>query len=186
MSTGFDWSSAPIFVNRPLRIAVAVQQVIPGDSDFVNQSLKKIFAKTGGMSSRQANVFVQMENLDPAPIDIGRAGQGIQKFKLRCPSCGYETGTSLIAKRPPERARGMIGCCLAQGIFICKNFYFSLQHRVQLASTFLRSFCKCYALCMLLVCHRLQLVHWTDCATSARAMRVKWYASIRSGSSSAF
>jgi hypothetical protein len=89
----------------------------------VNQSLEEIFAKTGWMSRGQANVFVQMKNLDQAPIDAGRAGQRIQEFKLRCPSGGYETGTALIAERTPERARGMIGCCLAQRVLVCKDFY---------------------------------------------------------------
>jgi hypothetical protein len=64
-----------------------------------------------------------MKKLDQAPIDAGRAGQRIQEFKLRCPSGGYETGASLIAERPPERARGMIGCCLAQRILVRKDFY---------------------------------------------------------------
>lgn len=86
------------------------------------------------MGRRQANVFVQMKNLDPAPIDAGRDGQRIQEFKLGCPSGGYKTGASLLAQRPPERARGMIGSCLAQRVLVCKNFYFRLQHRIRLAS----------------------------------------------------
>src|ERR1035438_470064 len=66
------------------------------------------------MGGRQADVFVQMKNFHPAPIDVGRSGQRIQEFKLRCPGGGYEAGVSLIAERPPERARGVIGCCLAK------------------------------------------------------------------------
>ena len=41
---------------------------------------------------------------------FGRASQRIQKFKLRCTSGGDNAGTSLIAQRPPKRARGMLGC----------------------------------------------------------------------------
>jgi hypothetical protein len=33
----------------------------------------------------------------------------------------------------------MIGCGPAQRVLVCKNFYFRLQHRVRLASSFLRS-----------------------------------------------
>jgi hypothetical protein len=91
------------------------------------------------MGRRQANVFVQMKNLNPAPIDAGRAGQSIQEFKLRCPGGGYEAGVSLIAERPPKRARGVIGCCLAKRVLVCKNFYFRLRHRVCLASSFFNS-----------------------------------------------
>jgi hypothetical protein len=92
-----------------------------------------------------------MKNLDPAPIDAGRDGQRIQELKLRCPGGGYQTGASLIGQRPPERARGMIGCGLAQRVLVCKNFYLRLQHRVRLASSFLSS------------CFQVQLVRCACC-----------------------
>ena len=76
------------------------------------------------MGGRQANVFVQMKNFDPAPIDAGRAGQRIQEFKLRCPSGGDNASTSLIAQRPPKRARGMVGSCLALKSACLQEFLF--------------------------------------------------------------
>ena len=130
----FGLECNPNFCNRPLWIAITIQQVITGDSHFVNQPLEEIFAKTRWMSRRQANVFVQMKNLNTAPVDAGRADQSIQEFKLRCPSSGYKTGASLVAQRLPERARSMIGCCPAQRVLLWKNFYFRLQHGIRLAS----------------------------------------------------
>ena len=108
----FRLEFGPNFYNRPVGIAITVQQVIPCDSGFVNQSLEEIFAKTGWMGGRQADVFVQVKKLDPAPVDVGRPRQRIQEFKLRCPGCGYQAGASLIAQRPPNRACGMVGCYL--------------------------------------------------------------------------
>src|SRR5215470_476146 len=98
------------------------------DSRLVDEPLEKVLAKTGRMGDRQANVFVQVEQLDLAPIDVRRARQGIQEFKLRSTGSGHDPRLAVVADSAPKRLRGMLSRSPAQRLFVLKNLDLQFRH----------------------------------------------------------
>jgi len=105
----FRLKFTPNLPDAPRRVAVAIEKVVSGDPGLVNQPLEKILAKTCRMSSRKSNVFVEMKYLDTAPVDIGRAGERIQKLKLRGSGSRDDACFSMITDCAAQRLRGVIG-----------------------------------------------------------------------------
>ena len=59
-----------------------IEQMIPGDARLGDEAIEEVFAKTGGMIDRQADVLVQVEHLHARPVDGGRRGKRLQKVEL--------------------------------------------------------------------------------------------------------
>src|SRR4029077_4741891 len=97
-----------------LRIALSIQKVVPSDSGFApdsslkNDTFQYVLPETSWMRRRQANVFVQVKKLDPAPINVRCASQRIQKFKLRCAGSDNDSRSAILAKSSSQRFRGVL------------------------------------------------------------------------------
>ena len=61
------------------RIGLPVEQMIVRDASLLNQPFEKIFAKAGGMSNGQADVFIEVKHLDALPVDIGDVARASKK-----------------------------------------------------------------------------------------------------------
>jgi len=110
-----------------LRVALSVQKVVLSDSGFEpdsspkNDPFQNVFPETGRMRRRQANVFVQVKKLNPAPIDVRCASQRIQKFKLRCAGSGNDSRRAILAQSSSQGFCGVLRRCLAQRLLVIKN-----------------------------------------------------------------
>src|SRR5215472_12754921 len=128
--------AADLFCHR-LRISLAIQKMMLRDSRLMNEPLEKVLAKTGRMSDWQANVFVQVKQLDAAPINIRGARQGLQEFKLRRTGRGHDPCQTVVADSSAKRFRGMLSRSPAQRMFVLKNLDLQFRHPVLLAARLL-------------------------------------------------
>jgi hypothetical protein len=46
------------------------------------EPLEQILSKAGRMGDRQPDVLIEMEHLDPRPVDLAVRNQGLQEFEL--------------------------------------------------------------------------------------------------------
>jgi len=110
-----------------LGVALSIQKVVLSDSglvtdsSFENDPFQNVFPETRRMRSRQANVFVQVKKLHPAPIDVCRASERVQKFKLRCPGSGNDSRGAILAQSSSQGFRGVLRRCSAQRLLVIKN-----------------------------------------------------------------
>lgn len=70
------------------RVRLAVQQVKLTDPRFGDEPFLKESAKAGWVVCRQADIFIQMKELNLVPGETGSAGQYFEELKLRCPGSG--------------------------------------------------------------------------------------------------
>jgi len=78
------------------------------------------------MCDGQADVLIQMKDLNFSPIDVWLLGERIEKFQLRCGS-GSNDPRASIAGYGTSNGRGCLpGSGFAQNILIVKDF----QHNV--------------------------------------------------------
>ena len=82
-STGAAPISRPTRVGDARGVALAVEQVIAGDAGLADQPLEQVPAEAGGMIDGQADVLVEMKQLDPRPVDAGRRGERVEELELR-------------------------------------------------------------------------------------------------------
>src|SRR5262249_6621743 len=78
----------PYRANNLGRILLAIEQVIPANARLANEALHQIFAETGRVADREANVLVEVKHFDAVPVDARSCGQELQKVELRRAGCG--------------------------------------------------------------------------------------------------
>jgi hypothetical protein len=91
------------------------------NSRLMNQPFEEVLAKTRRMCDRQANVLIQVEELDATPIDARRTRQSFQEFHLGSTGGCHDARQALVTNHGAERLRGMLGRRYAQGMFVPKN-----------------------------------------------------------------
>ena len=80
----------------------------------INDPLLQVAAETRWVGLRQTDIFVEVEEVDPTPIDVRLANQSIEKLKLRgAGSCDH---ISLTARRDrlTDETSSVARCCLGQ------------------------------------------------------------------------
>ena len=96
ISTGDDANCLPTSRTTAAGSAASPwQQVIMPDASFLDQLLHEHLAKAAWMRDGQADVFIEMEGLNLAPVDIGSFCKRIEKLELR--RCGGRDDASLAA-----------------------------------------------------------------------------------------
>src|ERR1700722_2293114 len=73
-------------------ILFAVEQVIAADAGFSNKAFHQIFAETGGVVDRKANVLIEVEHFDARPVDAGSGGEELEEIELRGTGGGDDAG----------------------------------------------------------------------------------------------
>jgi len=98
--------------------SVTVEEMIVGDSSWLDQLLNQHFAKAAGVGDWQPDVFVEMKNFHTGPSDASGFGQSIQKLQLRR---GGGCDDARLPARVDRAADGrccLFGSCLAQRSFV--------------------------------------------------------------------
>jgi hypothetical protein len=97
--------SAEILAHR-VRIATTVDQMDAYDSGRFNQPFAQVLPKARRMIVRQADVFIEMKQLDRRPVEIG-ARQSIEELHLRRSCCYDNAGLTGRGDSCPD-ARGRV------------------------------------------------------------------------------
>jgi len=101
-------------------ITIAIQQVIVGNSSFLYQLLQQHLPEAARMINRKADVFVQMKNLNPRPVDAWLAGKRVQKLELRRSRRGNDPRVPMFANRSANGGHGLLGSGFTQGSLVVK------------------------------------------------------------------
>src|SRR6266516_6163062 len=72
------------------------------------------------MRDRQSDVLVEMEGLDPFPVDTRLFGERAKKLQLRGRSRRDNASAPAFRDGVANRARGLIGRGMAQGNFVAE------------------------------------------------------------------
>ena len=107
-------------------IFFTVEKVRIGDTGFGDQALFEKFAETRWVRHRQADVLVEVEELDFLPVDAGLGDQGFEKFELRSGAGGNHAGTAALGDGTADDAAGVRGGGFSQRGFLIVN---SENHR---------------------------------------------------------
>ena len=62
---------APDLDGRSLGVMLGIDQVMTRDPCRTDQAVEQVAAEAGGVIDRQPDVFVEMEQFHPGPIDAG-------------------------------------------------------------------------------------------------------------------
>ena len=93
--------------------------------DNIDKAFPQIFAKTGGMYLRNADVLIKMEHRCVVPVNCLICGQCCEEIKLGCPRRDDETGMSVGIDRRAQLSAGDVCRCFACFLFGCcfKNIH---------------------------------------------------------------
>src|SRR5580704_14037987 len=72
------------------------------DARGLHDALPDVAHEARGMVAGQADVFVQMEQLDQVPADAGRGDQVLQEFHLRQAGGGHDSRGTVAGAVSPE------------------------------------------------------------------------------------
>jgi len=97
---------ATYLLNYGLRVQHAIQPMKFLDTGFVNETLQEILAKAGGVRDRQADILIQVKDLQPRPIDVRQGGERIEKLELRGARGGNQPHHALLAQEGTEGVGG--------------------------------------------------------------------------------
>ena len=101
---------------------VAFEKMIVRNSSLGYELLYQHFAKTAGMSDRQADVFVKVESLDFLPINAGCFCQRVQEFELGSGGRSDDAGSATLSDGVTNRSSGLLGGCVAERELVFENF----------------------------------------------------------------
>ena len=90
-----------------LGIPFAVEEVIGLHARGPNQALHQVPAETGRMIGGEADVFIEMEQLDPRPVDVRLSDQTVEEGELRCPGGRNEASLAPCGHGLADHRRGV-------------------------------------------------------------------------------
>ena len=93
-SIGARWSGLADGAADRVEIAVAVERVERPDAGAIDEVLVQHPAEAGRMIGGDADVLVEVEQLDPRPVDRRAGGEAVQEAELRVPRGGDDPGVS--------------------------------------------------------------------------------------------
>lgn len=92
-----------------VRGSVGIEQMVMPHAGFMNQAIEKVFAKTGGVGDRQADVLVEMKELDFLPVEFLRSNESVEKIQLGSSGCNDDARAAAIEDGVADGVRGLIG-----------------------------------------------------------------------------
>src|ERR1041385_1957603 len=107
----------------PNIVGFAVDQMKQPWLNSIDNSFLQVMSKTGRMSFRQFDVFIQMKEHNLAPVDV-LLYERIKKLKLRCSGCGDHVCRFTVDNSLLNNAGGIISSRLAQFQFVVEDFFF--------------------------------------------------------------
>jgi len=93
---------------RFVRSGFGIEQMVMLDAGFANQSIEKVFAKTGRMGDGQADVFVEMKEFDSLPIEFIRSSESVEKIQLGSSGGGDDASAAAIKDGVADGVRALI------------------------------------------------------------------------------
>src|SRR5579871_628434 len=131
-----DWLRGDGLIHAAKRlsnISLSIKQVVLHNSSFLDQLFHQHLAEAARRRDRQTNIFIQVKDLDLAPIDLRFARKMVEKYYLRCSGCGHYAGASLLMNRLANRFCRVARSGLAERLLVVE--YLDLHLRSYLASS---------------------------------------------------
>jgi hypothetical protein len=97
-------------------VPLAVELMEHGDPRRLDEMLAQYPAEAGRMRGRQADVLVEVEQLDPRPVDARAPDQVVQEPELRVAGGGDDAGTALGGDGVGKGALCVVGGCRAHRV----------------------------------------------------------------------
>src|SRR6185312_927289 len=93
------------------------------DGDALNNSLSHVAIKACGMRRRDADVLVEVEQLNGRPRNVRHGDELLEKFKLGCAGGGDDADAFSLVNGGANGCRGVVGGGFSQRVRVGEYLY---------------------------------------------------------------